>query len=668
MRAQGIVSLLLVFAAFSSALSFSSAKPVQDLSFDFPENPQDLYLNVQNAPAGCFSLDGRSLDGLSKLQVKGKWSAKLSYDATCGFCGKAQLAVGTVSSLPAKVPLDVPCKADVLLVTSSKLKTTPAFFGALRGYLRTLASRKLTAQFSVIDSALSRSQFGTDSVLLTSAYVERPELAKKGAKTGVFPTVEGKSKKVSYYFENQAFICATKKPGAPAVQIACPPDSRPNAVRYALYRVGSVFYEKSWTGILTKAEPVSPPDVSDARIYLVELKENGDAAILTHQPSHVGSKGSFAESNSWAGVKGSLDLIQKKVDSKYLILLGGDHILPVPQYLRGELTLKSGMASSMSPSDIQEFDAGFDEPSGMASDDYYGTDRAQGLAEEYPSRIVSRFPTSRSTYSDGSVVAQLRSASSGFSINPKVLFIGQEYQDEEVAETRSLMHRLSLFFYRFCKEPGCLLVPPYCVRSKSTGLLSVLGPSRDECTGRKILFRQVSSTDLIFVFLHEGTRAYAPAREYDVFGDRRRFVSGDFNLKARHPIVYNWGCGFMSLDVNCPCASACSLKENDPAGLVMFDAGARTLLGHTRKSIGITESTLDLDFTLELGKGKTVGEAFLASKNKALRKVKSAKKRISPTDLRAVSDATELFATAYNARTLQLWGDPTVKVNLPVFK
>ncbi|HLD75810.1 MAG TPA: C25 family cysteine peptidase [Candidatus Norongarragalinales archaeon] len=422
------------------------------------------------------------------------------------------------------------------------------------------------------------------------------------------------------------------------------------------------------SGILTQREPYVINAKAGRRIFLEKVTYLGPEKLKVEgmaredyakaQIRVVGAHHAQKSQPNWDSVKKALKAVMDQVKPKYTILLGGDDILPYPQYNFEDYDEVFGYLL-MGGTGIR-----------LASDDYYATRNGRAKKSDVPDQIVSRMPTWRGKDSSELVSVQLESASAPEPRSARGLIVTDAAGDDQRSLFKRAEKASQALFRKGCAPAHCLPAPPYC-----TGALNSQGkevPS-DRCSQGPSLQAKITSADVIFTYLHGGVNAqgisagkkeppvYAVFHPED-FTVKRPAMRAKIDLKARHPVIFSTGCSAAEADLSCGCSDkSCSFVRGQAGiGISMLSGGARTLFGFTRDLSALSANALDLRVVKSLKSGKTAGEAFLDAKKTALEEGDVRRLRAKTREQK--SEAT---ADLFWARSFILYGDPTVTVRLP---
>lgn len=307
----------------------------------------------------------------------------------------------------------------------------------------------------------------------------------------------------------------------------------------------------------------------------------------------------------WKAIKLVLDKILHKTNSKYLLILGGVDVVPMPEIENGCF---------------------FDFPNGVPTDDLYGDLNL----DKKPDTIVARIPTGRGSKSIGTIVKVLQK-----SINlhkakvnvKKPFFIGDTcvgYLDSPYAEEKMS------------------------VNNYLTSHASCQGDI-NECIGIEDFTNGVDS-DMVYFIVHGDGRAFmAEVCEEDSYSYAEILNAKTVSKYTLPDTFMTVACFGGAIDLD---GYHRDLYKDESTTVSFLNNGVgyyggNTLYGLTIGGAPRIEGSVGVDMGVykKMLEGKTIGESVLETKNNLLKKAK-----------------TECeFAVIFEK---QLYGDPTLKSNM----
>jgi len=302
----------------------------------------------------------------------------------------------------------------------------------------------------------------------------------------------------------------------------------------------------------------------------------------------------------WKSVKDVMDKVVYKLNSKYILILGGVDIIPMP---------------------LAKTDA--EIPVRPVSDDMYSDITLDGI----PDVALGRIPTPSEDNSDKIVITALRSAISmhgKHQLNKVIIADTCIFPPNCELGLRDVNLISQRFFSKDCYDTNsCKTAPPYCTGSS--------------CKNKEEFYQVLTSNDIIHLDAHGEPYSFAAHNKDGWF---TVIVSEDLykNRFKTNPVFTTAACHSATID------SAEFGRINAKASPFAFLAnGAAVYIGNTRYGYGgITAELLDEFYSN--AKTSTVGVALLSVKRSNL-------------GSRATSDWTK--AVIYE---IQLYGDPTIKL------
>ena len=331
--------------------------------------------------------------------------------------------------------------------------------------------------------------------------------------------------------------------------------------------------------------------------------------------NYASSQGIALDPGNWISVKGEINQLERIIKPQYLIILGGNGIIPMP--------------------DIYSTPSSYSVSRHILTDDPYGTLAVwKPNAKVNPSVIVSRFPGDDAT----TIALMLQSSIKGRNNNNVLIStaLGKQFYTDEADPTSLLVAGA------VCSQnPNCLLSPPYCLKS-----------DENSCTGSSIFLTDLNSYGIQLIACHgDGYACY----QYSPTTQKHTNVQIEVNFTQNYwtngPIVFMGSCyagvitkqdsgyGHPIVGFKPPTFPYPPNQQTLAQSALEYGAGA--YLGVT----SIAYSNYDTAgfagiYVPFKNKGKTLGQAFLAYKNAGI---------TSESDIYAYGSPS----------TLQLYGDPT---------
>jgi hypothetical protein len=329
--------------------------------------------------------------------------------------------------------------------------------------------------------------------------------------------------------------------------------------------------------------------------------------------------------NSWKSVKTVLDKIIYKTEPKFVLILGGVNIFPMPEI------------DNMCFEDLGL--------STVPTDDLYGDiDK-----DKVPDIPVGRFPTGTEDSSTKEIEKYLSKAillhENGIQFSNK-LVVGDACGGYSCFIKPEVNHISEKFSGKTCDYTNsCLWSPPYCSGTGSPPIFPI------PCGKKSELYANIESSNLQLFALHGDGTMFGSMRENGLIGDLvlNGGIIRNLNIN-RNPIIMTIACLGGSIDVQAVCLGpgAClypTLNGKDSTAISFMSSGASSFFGNTRYGLGGFVSTRKfMNLYERLIPDSRVGNAFLQMKKDILSKTRGYE-----CDL----------ATLYQ---IQLYGDPTLKI------
>ena len=303
----------------------------------------------------------------------------------------------------------------------------------------------------------------------------------------------------------------------------------------------------------------------------------------------------------WKSVKEALDKIASKLDSKYILILGGVDVIPMPP--------------AKTDAEI---------PTQPVSDDRYSDITLDGL----PDVALGRIPTPNGDNSDKIVITALKSA---INMHKKAQLNKVVLADTCIFPPNCEfgLHDVNLLSQRFFSKDcyntdRCKPAPPYC-----TGY---------NCNNKNEFYQELTTNDIIHLDAHGEPYSFAAHNKDGWF---TVFVSADLykNQFKVNPIFTTAACHSATIDCE---EFGCINSKGSP--FAFLANGASVYIGNTRYGYGGITARL-LDEFYSNAKSSTIGESLMKMKRSNLANI-------------VTSDWER--AVIYE---IQLYGDPTIKIN-----
>ena len=322
--------------------------------------------------------------------------------------------------------------------------------------------------------------------------------------------------------------------------------------------------------------------------------------------SYASSQGLALDPGNWISVKAVINNLETKLNPQYLIILGGNQIIPMPLVL------------------IPQYSIPTDDPYGSIS---------SSMTTIVPTIIVARFPGS----SANEIAGMLRNSTIGRANNNLMSSVVSDLNSYLVtAPTIGKQTQCT----GSSNNPPCFPSPPYCSLSLSYKDSS----PKYICPGLNTLANAISSYGIQYYYCHGNGYACGSATAgwdfFNIAGNPPTF-SGTITFNSvllprldSHPII-----------IMAACWDGTILKVTDyhnrpqqPLAIAALDKGATAYIGITLPGSALDQPLIDSDIYNNFIGGKTLGQAFLSVKT-TLPKVGNYQKKL-------------LYTT-------QLYGDPT---------
>jgi hypothetical protein len=298
-------------------------------------------------------------------------------------------------------------------------------------------------------------------------------------------------------------------------------------------------------------------------------------------------------------VKNVLDKIVYKLNSKYIIILGGLDIIP----------MASANVDCWSDAKV------------VLTDDLYGDTNGNKI----PEIVVSRMPSNGKD--SELIVKMLRSSillhKSGGILTYKSIISGDTCGDPPYCDTIQGTNKLSnLIIGRYCSSNDyCLWAPPYC--------------SDSNCLERESFLRLLNASNIIAIEAHGSGFSFAAK---DSGGNWHTVLTGEdiLNIDVKNPFIFIAATPcFGGTIENCGVYGKCT-------SISALERGAAIYIGNTHYGVFTLSVDVFEDFYKTLKSGRTIGDAFYFSKQKNLNGWGG--------------------CIRYASRVSQLYGDPTLKL------
>ncbi|MFA5175862.1 MAG: C25 family cysteine peptidase [Candidatus Nanoarchaeia archaeon] len=309
----------------------------------------------------------------------------------------------------------------------------------------------------------------------------------------------------------------------------------------------------------------------------------------------------LVNSDDWNNVKEVLDKLIIKIQPKYLVILGGVDVIPMPP---AETT-----------SEI---------PTIPVSDDRYADIDFDGL----PDIAIGRIPTVAGSNSVDIIIKALNSA---IKMHNKREFSKVILTDiclfpptcDGIEDVNKIS--MSIFNQNCLDNNRCYSAPPYC--------------SGKTCTQKEKFYEELQKNDIINLNAHADPYGFSASTKegwYDVL------VSSELYKRpfTSNPTFSTIGCHSSTIDCE---EEGCITEDGNVYSFLMN--GASIYVGNTRYGMGGISANLLSDYYINLKNGMTSGDAILKMKRDNL-----------------VNSMTDFEnAVIYE---IQLYGDPTLKVEI----
>jgi len=323
------------------------------------------------------------------------------------------------------------------------------------------------------------------------------------------------------------------------------------------------------------------------------------------------------DTDSWEETKDVLDKIIYKIKPKYVLILGGLNIFPMPP--------------AQTNSKI---------PFIPNSDDRYADIDLDGVPDIIIGRVPLRNPDDIADYL--TIVSSLH----GSTLNTKKLIIGDACGGSNCFLRADVDYTSRFVFGRDCEqEKDCLFSPPYCTGRGTLPIFPI------PCSRRNEMMNSIDSAGFIIIVAHGDGRLLAAVDENMLTGSK--ILSGvqiNNDLDFSNKVLMTCACFGGSIDDSIAALLPTEkgilripLTQASSTAMASIDKNAVVFIGNTRFGYGTITVRLLGDIYEGTQSGKTIGEAFLNMKKSRLKN--------------SYSDWNN--AVIYE---IQLYGDPTLKV------
>ena len=393
-----------------------------------------------------------------------------------------------------------------------------------------------------------------------------------------------------------------------------------------------------------------------------ELNQEGlITSFLVLDTKNTGNKFSYDPSyvdwSSWNSVKRVIDKITKDLNPKYLIIFGGDKVVPVPYVIEYDSIKK-------------QYNFGDSQDKDLETDEFYAYDLSslnlKPLSVVAPNEIkfiVARFPSTNNQPYSSSLITKIMQSSINFrknnkqiSSNPLIIsdMCGNKegdpskdcimaYSSNEVSKQlygescpsnpfdnfisiedsrKKFNSYLSTPMSR--ENPNCVWAPPFCSKTPE---------GKEYCSGNELKNVLTSSTDVL-LNAHANPETLRLIAHNPLSSNRILDSSTikNINLDKNNPLFFIMAC------------RSNSLKPFDAsiAGYLL-NQGSSSVIGMSTKSHPSYGKEVPIKFYQNLRKGLTFGESLFEAKKEIYK------------------DYSNDGWKIYHAKYYQLFGDPTLK-------